>query len=126
HQLRGRVGRSDRPSRCYLVVPDHLKRKDADAIKRLKVLLKTTDGFKVAEMDMKLRGPGELLGISQSGYFGFNVANLARSYDREILHRAREDALELLEEDPQLASYPDLKEMLMYRYGNRLDLSSVA
>ena len=125
HQLRGRVGRSDRPSRCYLVVPDHLRR-DQEAMKRLRVLVKTSDGFEVAEMDMKLRGPGELLGVSQSGYFGFNVANLARSYDRGVLERAREDAVELLRKDPGLRNHPELRSVLLYRYGERMDLSGVA
>ncbi len=126
HQLRGRVGRSDRSSYCYLVVPDSLRKTDAEAIRRLKVLVRTNDGFEVAEMDLKLRGPGELLGVSQSGYFGFNVANLARSKDRAVLQRAREDAQRLLEEDPRLENYPELKEMLLYRYGGRLDLSYIA
>jgi len=125
HQLRGRVGRSNRPSRCYLIVPDSL-RKDQEAMKRLRVLVKTSDGFEVAEMDMKLRGPGELLGVSQSGYFGFNVANLARAYDRGVLEKAREDARELLGRDPRLQNHPDLKSLLLYRYGERMDLSGVA
>ena len=126
HQLRGRVGRSDRPSYCYLVIPDSLKRTDAESIRRLKVLVKTNDGFEVAEMDLKMRGPGELLGVSQSGYFGFNVANLARSRDRATLQRAREDAEKLLEGDPRLEKHPELRDMLLYRYGDRLDLSYVA
>ncbi len=126
HQLRGRVGRSDRTSYCYLVVPDSLRRTDAEAVRRLRVLVKTNDGFEVAEMDMKLRGPGELLGVSQSGYFGFNLANLARSYDRAVLQRAREDAQELLREDPRLERHPELKDILLYRYGDKLDLSYIA
>ncbi len=126
HQLRGRVGRSDRPSYCYLVVPDSLRRTDAEAIRRLKVLVRTNDGFEVAEMDMKIRGPGELLGVSQSGYFGFNVANLARARDKAVLQKAREDAQKLLEEDPRLESYTELREMLLYRYGEKLDLSYIA
>lgn len=126
HQLRGRVGRSDRPSYCYLVVPDSLKKSDAEAIRRLKVLVRTTDGFEVAEMDMKLRGPGELLGVSQSGYFGFNIANLARAHDRAVLLNAREDAENLFKKDPTLKNHPELREILLYRYGDRLDLSFVA
>jgi len=77
-------------------------------------------------MDMKIRGPGELLGVSQSGYFGFNVANLARARDRAVLQKAREDAQKILEEDPKLEGYPELREMLLYRYGDRLDLSYIA
>ncbi len=126
HQLRGRVGRSDRPSYCYLVVPDSLARTDSQAMARLRVLVKTNDGFKIAEMDLKLRGPGELLGVSQSGYFGFNIANLARSSDRELLIKARQDAQELLEKDPELKNYRNLRELLLYKYGDRLDLGHVA
>ncbi len=126
HQLRGRVGRSDRPSYCYLVVPDNLRRSDAEAIRRLRVLVRTNNGFEVAEMDMKLRGPGELLGISQSGYFGFNIANLARAHDRAVLLNAREDARQLLEEDPRLEKHRELRELLLYRYGDKLDLSYIA
>ena len=126
HQLRGRVGRSDRPSYCYLVVPDSLARTDSQAMARLRALVKTNDGFKIAEMDLKLRGPGELLGVSQSGYFGFNIANLARSSDRELLIKARQDAQELLEKDPELKNYRNLRELLLYKYGDRLDLGHVA
>ncbi len=126
HQLRGRVGRSDRESYCYLVVPDSLRKGNSEAIRRLRVLVQTNDGFKVAEMDMKLRGPGELLGVSQSGYFGFNIANLARSHDRSVLQIAREDAKELLDKDPKLETFPDLKDLLLYRYGDKFDLSYIA
>ncbi len=125
HQLRGRVGRSDKPSGCYLVIPDELK-KNSEALRRLRILVKTDNGFEIAEMDMKLRGPGELIGISQSGYFGFNVANLARSSDRSILLSAREDALKLLEMDPTLEKFKDLKTLLLHRYGKKLDLGFVA
>ena len=126
HQLRGRVGRSDRESFCYLVVPDELKSKDRDALRRLRVLVKTNDGFEVAEEDLKIRGPGELLGVSQSGYFGFHVANLARSYDREILSKAREDAQRLIESNPTLEGLEDLKTLIIHRYGRNMNLSLVA
>jgi len=126
HQLRGRVGRSDREAYCMVVVPDELKREKGDTLKRLKVFVKTQDGFKIAEEDLKLRGPGELIGVSQSGYFGFQVANLSRSLDRDLLLKAREDAQELLKRDPFLEEYPQLREMLVYRYGDRLDLSIIA
>ncbi|WP_457600535.1 ATP-dependent DNA helicase RecG [Hydrogenivirga sp.] len=125
HQLRGRVGRSDRSSYCYLVVPDSLRR-ETEALRRLKVLVRTNDGFEVAEMDMKLRGPGELLGVSQSGYFGFRIANLARAHDRAVLQNAREDAQELLNEDPRLTEHRELRELLLYSYGDKLDLSYIA
>ncbi len=126
HQLRGRVGRSDRESLCFLVVPDELKNKDRDAVRRLRVLVKTNDGFAVAEEDLKIRGPGELLGVSQSGYFGFHMANLARSYDREVLKRAREDAQALIERNPTLEGLEDLKSLILHRYGKNMNLSLVA
>ena len=126
HQLRGRVGRSDRTSYCYLVVPESVMHPGSEALRRLRVLVRTQDGFKVAEEDLKIRGPGELLGLSQSGYFGFNVANLARSYDRSMLLKAREDARAILEEDPRLEKNKDLRDLIVYRYGDRLDLSFIA
>ncbi len=126
HQLRGRVGRSDRQSYCYLVVPDSIRSPGNEALRRLMVLVRTNDGFEVAEKDLAFRGPGELLGVSQSGYFGFSVANLARSHDRKVLVNAREDALRILEEDPKLEKYPDLKGLLIKKYGDRLDLSYIA
>ena len=126
HQLRGRVGRSERQSYCYLVVPDSLRRGNNDALKRLMVLVRTNDGFEVAEKDLALRGPGELLGVSQSGYFGFNVANLARPHDRKVLANARNDAIRLLEEDPKLERHRDLKGLLIKKYGKKLDLSYIA
>ena len=126
HQLRGRVGRSDREAYCFLVVPDEIKNKDTETIRRLRVFVKTTDGFKIAEEDLKLRGPGELLGVSQSGYFGFQVANLARSLDRFLLEKAREDAKHLIEQDRNLSAYENLRKLLLYRYGDKMDLSLIA
>ena len=126
HQLRGRVGRSDREAYCFLVVPDEIKNKDTETIRRLRVFVKTTDGFKIAEEDLKLRGPGELLGVSQSGYFGFQVANLARSLDRFLLEKAREDAKHLIEQDKNLSAYENLRKLLLYRYGDKMDLSLIA
>ncbi len=126
HQLRGRVGRSERESYCYLVVPDSLRKTDSDAFRRLMVLVRTNDGFEVAEKDLAIRGPGELLGVSQSGYFGFTVANLARAHDRKVLINAREDAMKLLEEDPRLRKHEDLRRLLLRKYGTRLDLSFIA
>jgi len=125
HQLRGRVGRSNLQSYCYLVVPEEIKA-DSEAIKRLRVLVRSNDGFEIAEEDLRIRGPGELLGVSQSGYFGFWVANLARAQDRIILEQAREDATEIIKEDPSLENYKDLKKLLLYRYGDKMDLSYIA
>ncbi|MCX8076760.1 MAG: ATP-dependent DNA helicase RecG [Aquificaceae bacterium] len=125
HQLRGRVGRSDLQSYCFLIVPEEI-RTDSDAIRRLRVLIRSNNGFEIAEEDMKIRGPGELIGESQSGYFGFMVANLARAQDRQFLQWAKEDAEELFREDPKLEKHPDLRKVLIHRYGDRMDLSYIA
>ncbi len=125
HQLRGRVGRSDKQSYCYLVLPDELKR-DMETINRLKILVRSNNGFEIAEEDLRLRGPGELIGESQSGYFGFWVASLSRAQDRALLERAKEYAKEIIEKDPSLGGYPELRELLLRRYGDKMDLSYIA
>lgn len=124
HQLRGRVGRSNLTSYCFLVVPD--QERYSPAMRRLKVLVSTYDGFKIAEEDMLMRGPGELLGESQSGFFGFRVANFMREQDRRLLELAREDASELIKKDPFLLNHADLRKMVLYRYGDKMDLSHIA
>jgi len=98
HQLRGRVGRSVYPSKCLLLAS---YRKTGEARRRLGIIEKTTDGFRIAEEDLAIRGPGELLGVKQSGFYQFRVANLMR--DAEILSEAREEAFRLVEGDPELA-----------------------
>ncbi len=125
HQLRGRVGRSDKQSYCYLVLPDELKR-DMETVNRLKILVRSNNGFEIAEEDLRLRGPGELIGESQSGYFGFWVASLSRAQDRALLERAKEYAKEIIEKDPSLGGYPELRELLLRRYGDKMDLSYIA
>jgi len=108
HQLRGRVGRSVYPSKCLLLAS---YRKTGEARRRLGVIEKTTDGFRIAEEDLAIRGPGEFLGERQSGFYQFRVANLMR--DTEILSEAREDAFRLVEGDPKLAylTYKLLRQM---------------
>lgn len=97
HQLRGRVGRGARQSYCFLFT--HAKTGEITTM-RLDVLEKTNDGFKIAEADLEIRGPGEFLGTRQAGGLPFRLANLVR--DREWLIRARDDASELLKNDPEL------------------------
>jgi len=122
HQLRGRVGRGQAQSYCFLIA--YKVSMDSEAFKRLQILCKTNDGFKIAEEDLKLRGPGEFLGTKQSGYLEFKKADIVRDY--EVLLWAREDAFELLKEDPELKRYPVLKEELFNRWKERLKLSEVA
>jgi ATP-dependent DNA helicase RecG len=97
HQLRGRVGRGRRPSYCLLLVSEN----PTDvARQRLESLEQTANGFEIAELDLRLRGPGEFLGTKQSGLPAFRVANLVR--DRDILEWARRMAMEFVERgDPQ-------------------------
>lgn len=90
HQLRGRVGRGAYPSYCVLMQgSSHSK----ESYERAKILVETIDGFKIAEADLKLRGPGEFLGVRQSGLSGFKIANLIR--DESILNEAREASFSL-------------------------------
>lgn len=100
HQLRGRVGRGADQSYCVLMTKYELGR---DTRHRLEVMTQTSDGFVVAEEDMKLRGPGDLEGTQQSGIaFNLRVANLAK--DGQIVQMARDDAEEILKADPQLST----------------------
>ena len=91
HQLRGRVGRSSLQSYCYLIYSQHISE---IGVQRMKVLRQSTDGFKIAEEDLRLRGPGEFSGTAQSGYLAFALADITR--DREVLLQARTDAFNLL------------------------------
>ncbi|MBN1412735.1 MAG: ATP-dependent DNA helicase RecG [Spirochaetales bacterium] len=97
HQLRGRVGRGADQSYCFLIYGNNLTE---DGIKRLKIMMETTDGFRIAEEDLKIRGPGEILGLKQSGFLKLLVADLIR--DQAALSKARQDALAILEDDPGL------------------------
>lgn len=97
HQLRGRVGRGSLQSYCYLFTSS---KEDGPTAGRLDVLEETQDGFKIAEADLEIRGPGEFLGTRQSGGLPFKIGNLVR--DAEWLERAREDAIAILRDDPDL------------------------
>ncbi len=111
HQLRGRVGRSQLRSSCHLVATP----KSRDAVSRLEVISRTTDGFELAEADLNIRGPGELYGRRQAGLPGFRYGDLQR--DGGMLTHAREDVRRLLEADPTMAgpSMAPLKEELQRR-----------
>ena len=99
HQLRGRVGRSDLQSYCFLLMSYPASE---EAKIRLKAMETHTSGFKLSEVDLELRGPGEFLGTRQSGLPGFRIANLAK--DQLVLLSARKEAFAIIETDPELCA----------------------
>jgi ATP-dependent DNA helicase RecG len=97
HQLRGRVGRGAEQSYCILVTSYKLS---SDGKTRMDTMVKTNDGFEISEVDLKLRGPGDIVGTQQSGMLDLKIADLVR--DGEILQLARNAANVLLDEDPEM------------------------
>jgi ATP-dependent DNA helicase RecG len=120
HQLRGRVGRSDIPSYCILMTDS---RGSENARKRLRMMEQTNDGFRIAEADLEIRGPGDLMGIRQSGFPDFRVANILR--DGKLLNDARTEAFMLVEKDPRLErpEHAALREVLLRKWEERLELA---
>ncbi len=121
HQLRGRVSRGTFPGFCGVFADPQTD----EAGQRLKAFISTTDGFRLAEIDFQLRGPGELFGTRQHGLPPFRIADLLR--DSEILDEARRDAQSLVATDPGL-SQPDharLRRLVLTRYGQALELADV-
>ncbi|MDQ3047113.1 MAG: ATP-dependent DNA helicase RecG [Bacteroidota bacterium] len=98
HQLRGRVGRGAEQSYCILMTSHKLS---ADGKLRMETMSRTNDGFEIADVDLRLRGPGDMAGTMQSGVLDLNIADLAK--DAQILTLARNMAIELLSEDPELS-----------------------
>jgi ATP-dependent DNA helicase RecG len=97
HQLRGRIGRSDRDAWCLLFGDP----KSEDGRRRLQTLVRTSDGFEIAEEDLRMRGPGEVMGTRQHGLPALRIANLVD--DLDILREARQDAFDLVRDDPTLS-----------------------
>lgn len=120
HQLRGRVGRGTLPGVCALIASPTTD----DAMSRLEAIVQTTDGFRIAERDLEIRGPGELFGAKQSGIAPFKVARLPR--DLELLRLARRNAVEWIKRDPTLRESPLLKSRLLHAHGKALGLGDVA
>ena len=115
HQLRGRIGRGALESTCFLVAEP----KTPEAARRLETMTATGDGFRIGEEDLKLRGPGELLGVAQSGELSLRVADLFK--DAELLAFARADADEVLSADPKLLkpAHALLRRRLLSLYQSR-------
>ncbi len=120
HQLRGRIGRGAAKSHCILVGPMH---KTEDAQARLDAMVATTDGFKIAETDLLLRGPGEFFGTRQSGDLGFHIANPLR--DKDVLEVARREAFALAEDADQSASLQRLLRQLPKEWQRRYHLARI-
>jgi ATP-dependent DNA helicase RecG len=110
HQLRGRVGRSDLQSYCFLVYEPDL---NEDGRKRLKVMKETTDGFVIAEQDLLIRGPGEVAGTRQSGYLKLRFADLTR--DLDLIEQVKGEIDQLLYEDPGIIAieHTPIREVLL-------------
>jgi len=135
HQLRGRVGRSGHQSYCLLMASVGVSSRSAKpkaageppsaARERLEALVRSTDGFVIAEEDLRIRGPGEFFGFRQWGMPEFRVANLVR--DAGILQQARQEAFALLKQDPQLKApaHRALREAMLRRWESKLDLGFV-
>jgi ATP-dependent DNA helicase RecG len=120
HQLRGRVGRGSKPGACLLVA-----RGSSDAGEaRLRAMLETTDGFVIADHDLRIRGPGDFLGTRQHGFLpDLRFADLVR--DARLVSLAREAARETVRRDSRLAKAPDLARAVETRWGERLALVGV-
>lgn len=112
HQLRGRVGRGDRQSFCILIADPRTD----EGRERLNVMIRTVNGFEIAEEDLRIRGPGEFYGTRQSGIPSLRIANILRDVD--ILERSREDAFALVKTDPRLAAprYARLRTEVVRRF----------
>jgi ATP-dependent DNA helicase RecG len=123
HQLRGRVGRGSEQSYCILMTDYKLSSKSRE---RLQAMVRTNDGFEIAELDLQLRGPGDLLGVQQSGLLELKIADLGQ--DGKILQMAREAAKQVIGEDPMLAhpQHLPLKAQLDSIHNHTLHWSSIS
>jgi ATP-dependent DNA helicase RecG len=121
HQLRGRIGRGSKKSYCLLMAEE---RRSEVAAERLRTMVETTDGFRIAEIDLKLRGPGEFFGTRQWGIPAFRIANLLR--DQDILEWAKREAAEFVAHPPSPQEFDDFVSYLRSEWPRRYGLASVA
>ncbi len=122
HQLRGRIGRGPGKSTCILLAQYPLSE---DAKKRLRTMTSTNDGFKIAEADLEIRGPGELFGTKQHGMINLKIANLVT--DGPILEQARKEAFQVVRSDPELSNEKNriIRETYVNRYKGKFGLIEV-
>jgi len=122
HQLRGRVGRGADKSYCLLVPSEHYGK---DARRRLQVMVETNDGFRIAEADLEIRGPGDFLGTRQAGLPDFRIASLIK--DIRILDSARKEAFDYVQKSAQLTTTEaqPVRDELIRRWGGRLELAMI-
>jgi ATP-dependent DNA helicase RecG len=120
HQLRGRIGRGAEKSHCILVAPAHMT---DDARARLETMVRTVNGFEIAETDLLLRGPGEFFGTRQSGDLGFHIANPIR--DKDLLELARRESFSLVDDAEQSAALQRLLRMLPVEWQRRYHLARI-
>ena len=121
HQLRGRVGRGEHQSACYLVASP----RGDDSYQRIQAMIRTNNGFQIAEADLNIRGPGEFFGTRQSGIPNFKIANII--HDASLLEAAKKEAELLIKADPQLdaPTHQLLKLMLQKHWRGNLEIASV-
>jgi ATP-dependent DNA helicase RecG len=143
HQLRGRVGRGSRQAYCVLVTKENIVKRSEKTNKeldfmstseiekyraafRLQSLVKHNDGFKIAEIDLKLRGPGDIFGLKQSGFPDFKYTDITT--DSKLIHEAKQEAFKLIDEDPQLKfpSHHQIKKILTSYYSENLKYADIA
>jgi len=117
HQLRGRIGRGEHRSFCVLF--DESKPDNEEARARLEAMVRTTDGFELADEDLRLRGEGTLFDVRQSGLPDLKLARLAE--DLELVRRARARAFAVIEDDPALSAHPELMRELRSRFERSID-----
>jgi ATP-dependent DNA helicase RecG len=120
HQLRGRIGRGGGKSHCILVAP---VRMTDESRARLETMVRTSNGFEIAETDLQLRGPGEFFGTRQSGELGFHIANPLR--DRELLESARREAFALVDDASQAPSLQQILHTLPAEWQRRYHLAHI-
>lgn len=123
HQLRGRVGRGGNQSYCFLLTSPLIS---GDAVERMRIMVSTLDGFKLSEFDLKMRGPGEIFGVAQSGRREGGLVDLKRDVD--VVEEARKAAQALLDRDPKLLSEESrvLRDNLGSKYRDLFDLAQIS